>query len=243
MPIDILAIGVHPDDVELSCSGTLLSALANGQSCAILDLTRGELGTRGTPATRAAEAQASAHILGIQHRENLGMADGFLQNDEAHQRQLIAAIRYWQPTIVLANALADRHPDHGKAARLVADACFLSGLRKIETVDKHGQVQAPHRPAQVFHYIQDRWLEPDFVLDISAHMDKKLASILAYGTQFNSPDNSEPQTYISTPAFLESVKAKDRLMGKKIGVDYAEGFQSEKTIGIRSFQDLIHQVT
>lgn len=242
MKLDILAIGVHPDDVELGCSGTLLAAIAEGKKVGIVDLTRGELGTRGTAETRKVEARNAADILGIDIRENLGMADGFFQNDEVHQRMLIQIIRKYRPDIILANAPEDRHPDHGRSAKMIADAAFLSGLRKIET-QLDGNPQEKWRPAHVFHYMQDRFLQPSFVVDISAHIEKKIASILAYTTQFYNPDLDEPETYISTPQFMDSVKARSMMLGKRIGVEYAEGFISEKTIGIRSFDQLIQHTT
>ncbi len=242
MKLQILAIGVHPDDVELGCAGTLLAAIEEGKKVGILDLTRGELGTRGTPETRKVEARNAADILGIQVRENLGMADGFFQNDEAHQRLLIAAIRKYQPDIILANAPEDRHPDHGRSAKLISDAAFLSGLRKIET-HIEGLVQEAWRPAYVFHYIQDRFIQPSFVIDISKYMDKKIESVLAYTTQFYNPDLQEPQTYISSPQFIESVKARAMMLGKRIGVEYAEGYISEKMIGIKSLDNIIQLAT
>jgi bacillithiol biosynthesis deacetylase BshB1 len=242
MKLQILAIGVHPDDVELGCAGTLLAAIEEGKSVGILDLTRGELGTRGTVETRKVEARNAADILGVQVRENLGMADGFFQNDEAHQRLLISAIRKYQPDIILANAPEDRHPDHGRSAKLISDAAFLSGLRKIETqID--GVVQEAWRPAYVFHYIQDRYIQPSFVIDISKHMEKKIESVLAYTTQFYNPDLNEPQTYISSPQFIESVKARAMMLGKRIGVEYAEGYISEKMIGIKSLDNIIQLAT
>lgn len=243
MKLDILAFGVHPDDVELGCSGTLMAALAEGKKAGIIDLTRGELGTRGTAETRRQEAADAAGIMGISLRENLGMADGFFQNDEAHQRKIITVIRKYRPEIILANAPEDRHPDHGRSAKLVADAAFLSGLRKIETLDTDGRAQEAWRPNYVFHYIQDRFIQPSFVIDISAFMDKKITSILAYKTQFNSPGTDEPQTYISSPQFLETVKARAMMLGKRIGVAYAEGYISEKVLGLRSFDSIVQQVT
>lgn len=242
MKLDILAFGVHPDDVELGCSGTILAALAEGKKVGIVDLTRGELGTRGTAETRQQEAAAAAQILGVQVRENLSMADGFFQNDEAHQRLVIAMIRKYQPEIILANAPEDRHPDHGRSAKLVSDAAFLSGLRKIETIHD-GLAQNAWRPTYVFHYIQDRFIQPSFVVDITAYMDKKIESILAYTTQFNSTGGDEPQTYISTPQFLETVKARAMMLGKRIGVGYAEGYITEKIIGINSFDAIIKHTT
>lgn len=243
MKLDILAIGVHPDDIELGCAGTLLSAIAEGKKVGIVDLTRGELGTRGTAETRKVEAKNAAHILGIDIRENLGMADAFFQNDEQHQRLLIQAIRKFQPTIVLSNAPEDRHPDHGRSSKMVSDAAFLSGLRKIITLDDHGVEQKEWRPTYVFHYLQDRFLQPNFVVDISKYMDQKIAAVLAYTTQFYNPDLNEPQTYISTPQFIESVKARAMMLGKRIGVEYAEGYISEKMIGISSFDSLIKHTT
>lgn len=242
MKLDILAFGVHPDDVELGCSGTLLAALAEGKKAGIIDLTRGELGTRGTIETRKEEAAKAAAILGVQVRENLGMADGFFQNDETNQRKVIAAIRKYRPEIILANAFEDRHPDHGRSAKLVADAAFLSGLRKIETMD-NGQLQDIWKPSYVFHYIQDRFIQPSFVVDISAYMDQKMESVLAYSTQFFNPDLNEPQTYISSSQFLETVKARALMMGKRIGVAYAEGFYTEKTVGVKSFDAFIQNPT
>eukprot|EP00611_Tribonema_gayanum_P018240 TRINITY_DN31319_c0_g1_i1.p1 TRINITY_DN31319_c0_g1~~TRINITY_DN31319_c0_g1_i1.p1 ORF type:complete len:243 (-),score=27.67 TRINITY_DN31319_c0_g1_i1:96-824(-) len=242
MKLDILAFGVHPDDVELGCSGTIMAALAEGKKVGIVDLTRGELGTRGTAETRKQEAAAAAAIMGVTVRENLGMADGFFQNDEKHQRMVIEVIRKYRPEIILANAPEDRHPDHGRSAKLVSDAAFLAGLRKIETtVD--GKTQEAWRPTYVFHYIQDRFIQPSFVVDITAYMDKKIESVLAYTTQFNSTGGNEPQTYISTPQFLETVKARAMMLGKRIGVGYAEGYITEKIIGINSFDAIIKHST
>ncbi len=242
MKLHVLAFGVHPDDVELSCSGTLLVEKSRGHSTGIVDLTRGELGTRGTAETRDKEAADSAEILGVDIRENLGMKDGFFVNDEAHQRQVISMIRKYQPEIILCNAPEDRHPDHGRSASLVADAAFLSGLRKINT-ELDGQQQEAWRPKYVLHYIQDRYLKPDVVIDISSFFDKKMEAVKAFKTQFHNPGIDEPQTYISTPGFLDSIKYRAQMFGKLIGVDYAEGFISSKTIGIRSLNDLILQNT
>ncbi len=243
MQLDILAFGVHPDDVELGCSGSLLVAIAEGKKIGIIDLTRGELGTRGTADTRLIEAKAAAKILGVHHRENLEMADGFLQNDEAHQRKIIKVIRQFRPSIIFANAPEDRHPDHGKSASLVADAAFLAGLRKIETTDKAGNPQEAWRPSYVLHYIQDRFLEPNFIIDISKFMDLKMQSILAYNTQFHNPNLDEPQTYISSPQFLETLRGRDAMLGKRIGVEYGEGFITRKTLGISSFDAIIQKTT
>lgn len=243
MKLDILAFGVHPDDVELGCAGTVLVSIAQGKKVGIIDLTQGELGTRGTADTRKVEAENAAKVLGVDVRENLKMADGFFKNDETHQKKIIQIIRKYQPEIVLCNAPEDRHPDHGRSAALVADAAFLSGLRKIETKDSNGNSQKVHRPTYVFHYIQDRYLKPDFVIDISEYHDKKLESILCYSTQFYDENSTEPQTYISNPLFLESIKSKAMILGKQIGVSFAEGFISKKIIGFKNFDGIIKNVT
>jgi len=242
MKLDILAFGVHPDDVELGCAGTIMAAIDQGKKVGIVDLTRGELGTRGTPTTRTQEAAAAAKIMGVDVRENLDMADGFFANDEAHQRKIIALIRKYQPDVILANAPEDRHPDHGRSAKLVSDAAFLSGLRKIETIHE-GVTQNAWRPAYTFHYIQDRFIQPSFVIDITAYMERKMEAVLAYGTQFTSTDTSEPQTYISSPQFLETVKARALMLGKRIGVGYAEGYITEKIIGFSNFDAIIKHTT
>ena len=242
MKLDILAFGVHPDDVELGCAGTIMAAIDQGKKVGIVDLTRGELGTRGTPTTRTQEAEAAAKIMGVDVRENLDMADGFFANDEAHQRKIIALIRKYQPDIILANAPEDRHPDHGRSAKLVSDAAFLSGLRKVETMHE-GITQNAWRPAYTFHYIQDRFIKPSFVIDITAYMERKMEAVLAYGTQFTNADTSEPQTYISSPQFLETVKARALMLGKRIGVGYAEGYITEKIIGFSNFDAIIKHTT
>jgi bacillithiol biosynthesis deacetylase BshB1 len=244
MKLDILAFGVHPDDVELGCSGTLLAAMNEGKQVGIIDLTRGELGTRGSAEIREKEAAAAAAVLGITVRENLGLADGFFMNDEASQRKVITMIRKYRPSIILANALDDRHPDHGRSGKLVADAAFLAGLRKIST-QLDGKEQEAWKPAYIFHYIQDRFIEPDFVVDITAYMDRKIDSVLAYATQFYnpSPDKDEPQTYISTPQFLETVKARALMLGKRVGTGFGEGFCTQKTLGIRGFDAFIQNIT
>jgi N-acetylglucosamine malate deacetylase 1 len=243
MKLDILAFGVHPDDIELSCSGTLLVEKIKGKKIGVIDLTRGELGTRGSAEIRDKEAAAAAKILQLDIRENLRLADGFFKNDEEHQRKVIAAIRKYQPEIILCNAPEDRHPDHGRSAQLVEDAAFLSGLRKIETFNEKGAAQEPWKPKYVFNYIQDRYLKPDFVIDISAVIDNKVESIKAYGTQFYNPELNEPETYISTPDFLDSVLYRSKMLGKMIGVQHAEGFISKKTIGLSSFTSLIAKNT
>lgn len=237
MKLNILAFGAHPDDVELSCAGTLMSHLAQGKTVGIIDLTRGELGTRGTPELRDQEAVAAAQIMGIEVRENLGFADGFFTNDAIHQIAIIRLLRRYQPDIVLANAIDDRHPDHGKAARLVADACFLSGLSKIQSVDK-GKVQKPWRPKSVYHYIQDRHLLPDFVVDISPFLDKKIEAILAYKSQFHDPNSTEPVTYISSPDFLERVRTRHIDFAMPTGFKYAEGFTVNRYLGVTNLFDL-----
>jgi bacillithiol biosynthesis deacetylase BshB1 len=240
MKLDILAIGVHPDDVELGCSGVLLNEARNGKATGILDLTQGELGTRGTIETRYAEAAAAAVILGVKVRENLKFRDGFFRNDEEHQRQLIKVLRLYRPEIVIGNILDDRHPDHGRAGHLIADACFLSGLAKIETTDDDGNPQEKWRPKFVLHYMQDWYHEPDLLVDISDVFEQRMESIKAYTTQFGVMDDLDgPQTYISTPDFLDSVIARARMLGKRIGVKYAEGFITEKKIGIRSLDALV----
>lgn len=242
MKLDILAFGAHPDDTELSCAGTLLVEKLQGKKVGVVDITQGELGTRGSAEIRSQEAAAAAKILQLDVRENLALPDGFFKNDEVHQRPIIQAIRKYQPEIILCNAPEDRHPDHGRSAQLLEDAVFLSGLRKIETED-NGQMQEVWRPSYVFNYIQDRYLHPNFVIDISAVMEQKIESIKAYGTQFNNPDLNEPQTYISTPDFLESIIYRAKMYGKMIGVKYAEGFISRKMIGFNSFDAFIKENT
>lgn len=240
--LDLLAFGVHPDDVELGCAGTLLMAMSEGKRTGIIDLTRGELGTRGSAELRLEEATRAAAILKVSVRENLGMADGFFEANETNLRKIITVIRRYQPDIILANAPEDRHPDHGRSAQLVADAAFLSGLRKISTQD--GPMEQPAwRPSYVFHYIQDRFIQPGFVIDISPYMEQKMSAILAYGSQFYSDNSNEPTTYISTPQFLETVKARAMMLGKRIGVAYAEGYISDKIIGLKSFDGIIKNVT
>lgn len=242
MKLDILAIAAHPDDVELSCAGTLMMEKARGKRVGIADLTRGELGTRGTPDTRAQEAADALAVMGLDVRVNLELPDGFFENTRVYQLEVIKAIRRFQPSIVLTNAPSDRHPDHGRAAQLVKDAAWLSGLRKIET-EWEGRPQAAWRPTYVFHFIQDRWLEPDFVFDISPVMEQKLAAIRAFKTQFDTQPDDEPQTYISTPGFLQSIIDRARMTGKLIGVSYAEGFISEKRLGVGNFDAFIQHVT
>jgi bacillithiol biosynthesis deacetylase BshB1 len=240
--LDILAFGAHPDDVELGCGGTLLGAVAEGKKVGVIDLTKGELGTRGTVEQRIKEAQKASQVLGITVRENLGMADGFFENNKANQLLIIETIRRFQPSIVFCNAPEDRHPDHGRAAQLIEDAAFLAGLAKIETT-YNGVAQSAWRPTQVFHYIQSRSLTPNFVVDISAQMDKKMESILAHSSQFYDPNSKEPETFISGTAFLEFVKGRAKELGQQIGVQYAEGFITKKMLGIGSLDAIIQNKT
>jgi bacillithiol biosynthesis deacetylase BshB1 len=240
--LDILAFGAHPDDVELGCGGTLLGAIAEGKKVGVIDLTKGELGTRGTTSQRLKEAQLACEVMGLTIRENLGMADGFFLNDKEHQFAIIETIRRFQPSIIFCNAPEDRHPDHGRAASLVEEASFLSGLSKIKTTH-NGVEQSAWRPTQVFHYIQSRSLTPNFVVDISAHMDKKMESILAHSSQFYDPNSNEPETFISGTAFLEFVKGRAKELGQQIGVQYAEGFITKKLLGIGSLDAIIQNKT
>lgn len=243
MKLDLLVFGVHPDDAELGCGGILLSEKSSGKKTGIIDLTQGELGTRGNIETRKEEAAVAAKILDLDVRENLQLADGFFENNEESQRVVIGALRKYKPEIIICNAPEDRHPDHGRSASLVADAAFLSGLAKIETM-RDGKIQDPWRPKYVMHYIQDRYLKPDFVIDITQVFEEKLESVKAYKTQFFDPETpGGPQTYISSPEFLDSVVSRAAMFGKMIGVKYAEGFISKKTIGMRSFDALIKENT
>ena len=241
MKLDILAIGVHPDDVELGCSGTLINEIKRGKKVGIVDLTQGELGTRGTIETRYQEATNASMIIGASVRENLKMRDGFFRNDEVHQLQLIETIRKYQPEIIIGNILSDRHPDHGRAGHLISDACFLSGLVKIETRDKDGKPQPKWRPKYFLQYMQDWYHEPDLLIDISDVFEQRMESIKAYTTQFYNPDSEDEgrQTYISTPLFLDAVTARARMLGKKIGVKYGEGFNTKKSIGLKSLDAFI----
>ncbi|WP_103070573.1 bacillithiol biosynthesis deacetylase BshB1 [Aquimarina sediminis] len=238
MKLDILAVGAHPDDIELSCSGTIAKEISNGKKVGILDLTRGELGTRGTPEIRDQEAKKAADILGISIRENLGFKDGFFINDQEHQLEIIKVLRKYRPEVVLCNAITDRHIDHGKGSKLASDSCFLSGLRKIETyVD--GEIQEPWRPKHVYHYIQWVNIEPDFVVDISSHIDKKMESVMAYASQFYDANSTEPSTPISSKNFSDSIKYRAADLGRIIGVPYAEGFTVERYVAVDSIFNLI----
>ncbi|WP_025743084.1 bacillithiol biosynthesis deacetylase BshB1 [Aquimarina pacifica] len=238
MKLDILAIGAHPDDVELGCAGTIAKEIKNGKKVGILDLTRGELGTRGTPEIRSQESKKASDILGVSIRENLDFKDAFFKNDQEHQLEIIKKIRTYKPEIVLCNAITDRHIDHGKGSKLVSDACFLSGLKKIETKDNAMQ-QAPWRPKLVYHYIQWMPIEPDFVVDISDHMDTKIKSVMAYGSQFYDADSKEPTTPISSKNFLDSIEYRAADLGRLIGVRYAEGFTVERYVAVDSIFNLI----
>ncbi|MEJ7778399.1 MAG: bacillithiol biosynthesis deacetylase BshB1 [Daejeonella sp.] len=231
MKLDILVFAVHPDDAELGCSGTILKHIAAGKKVGIIDLTRGELGTRGTAETRDRESADSTRILGLHVRENLGMRDGFFRNDEEHQLEIIKMIRKYRPEIVLSNALYDRHPDHGRAGDLVNEAVFLGGLSKIKT-DMDGLDQKAFRPRLLLQYIQDRYINPDILVDISEFWEKKMECIHAFKTQFFNPENDDQQTYISSPDFLKVIEARSRELGKSIGAVYAEGFTSRKLLGV-----------
>ncbi|MFN8323498.1 MAG: bacillithiol biosynthesis deacetylase BshB1 [Chitinophagales bacterium] len=238
MKLDILAIGVHPDDVELGCSGTLMKHIAKGYQVGILDLTRGELGTRGTAETRLREVEASSKIMGVQVRENLGFEDGFFVNDKDHQLRLIQIIRKYQPTILITNAKYDRHPDHGKSAQLTYDAAFLSGLSKIET-SLNGEAQASWRPRALYNYIQAIHIEPAFVVDITDYYLRKEEAIRAFKTQFHDPESTEPATFISSPEFLAFVKARAVHFGVPIGVQYAEAFTINRIPGVEDLLTLV----
>ena len=237
MKLDILAFGAHPDDVELGCSGTIAKEVSLGKKVGIIDLTRGELGTRGSVEIRNSESAKASEILGVVVRENLDMRDGFFINDEAHQLKIIQMLRKYRPEIVLCNAITDRHIDHGKGSKLVSDACFLSGLVKIET-ELNGEKQQAWRPKVVYHYIQWQNIEPDFVVDISEFLDKKMESVLAYGSQFYDPNSNEPVTPITSKTFLDSVKYRAEDLGRLVGVAYAEGFTTERYLAVNSLGDL-----
>ncbi len=239
MKVDVLAIGVHPDDIELGCAGTILKHIDLGYTVAGIDLTQGELGTRGSGAIRLVESQNAAKILGLVSRENLGMADGFFQHTKENILKISAMVRKYQPDIVLANAISDRHPDHGRASKLISDACFYSGLQRIEQVDENGDKLKKWRPKVVYHYIQDRNLKADFVVDITPFIEKKIESILAYKTQFYDPDATGPKTPISGEDFMKFNRSKNRCYGRDINADYAEGFTVERNIGVNNLFDLI----
>lgn len=240
MELDILAIGAHPDDVELGCGGILLKHAKKGQKTGIIDLSQGELGTRGTVATRYQEAHAAGAILNICHRENLKMKDGFFINDQTHQLILIEAIRRLRPRIIIGNALSDRHPDHGRAGHLIETACFLSGLRKVETKDsKDGKVQKAWRPKAVYHYVQDTFREPDVIVNISDEFDQKMEAVRCYGTQFLPDGSKDPMTHISHSGFLERIKARAIEMGERIGVRYGEALNIIRDIGVEDLDQIM----
>lgn len=236
--LDILAIAAHPDDVELSCSATLAKEISRGKKVGVLDLTRGELGTRGSAEIRDAEAAKAAKILGLSVRENLGFRDGFFMNDEAHQKAVIEIIRKYKPEIVLCNAVQDRHIDHGKGSKLVSDACFLSGLRKIQTIFNDSEQEA-WRPKQVYHYIQWENLKPDFVVDVTGFMDIKMEAVKAYSSQFYDPDSKEPVSPISSKNFLDSIRYRAKDLGRIIGKESAEGFTVERYVAVDHLDQLI----
>ncbi len=231
MKVDILAFGAHPDDVELSASGTLLRHISQGKTAALVDLTQGELGSRGTVETRYQEAAEASNILGVSERVNLKMADGFFEHSQENLIKVIEQIRHFQPEIVFANAVQDRHPDHPKGSKLVSEACFLAGLRQIQT-SLNGEIQQAHRPKAVYHYIQDRYSRPDFVVDVTDFVEQKFESIKAYKTQFYDPDSKEPQTPISGEEFFEFLRGRMSEYGRQIGAQYGEGFTVERLIGV-----------
>jgi N-acetylglucosamine malate deacetylase 1 len=236
--LDILAISAHPDDVEVAAGGTLLHHAAQGKKVGLLDLTRAELSTRGNPVQRAEEATQAAQLLGVSVRAQLNLPDGFFMVDESNLRKVVTQIRKFQPEIILANAFDDRHPDHQRAAQLVVQAVFLANLVKVETYED-GQIQAPWRTKAVYHYVQDRTCKPDFVVDISPYIEQKFEAIRAYTSQFYQPDCTDPETPISCPSFFEALRGRNAMLGRQIGVEYAEAFTLARTIGVRNFFDLI----
>lgn len=242
MKLDLLVLAVHPDDAELGCSGTLLNEVNKGKKVGIIDFTRGELGSRGSAEIRDEEAKKAAEILKLSVRENLKFRDGFFKNDEEHQLKIIEKIRKYKPDVVITNALHDRHPDHGRAGDLANDALFLSGLRRIETFDEEGNPQEPHRPRLVLQMIQDRYIQPDIVVDVTNTWQQKLESIRAYSSQFFSSEyegENEPQTYISSPQFMKYIEARAMEYGKNIGAEYGEGFTCRRLLGVKSISDIL----
>ena len=235
--LDILVIAAHPDDAELGCAGTIAAHVSKGYKVGIVDLTHGEMGTRGTPDIRLEESAAAAQALGLSARENMGFKDIYFKDDEFHQLELIKVIRKYQPDIVLANAVTDRHPDHGKGSSLATNACFMSGLVKIDT-SYEGVRQEAWRPKLVYHYIQNNYIEPDFIVDITPYWDTKIASIMAFKSQFFDPSSQEPSSFISTPEFLPFVESRARDFGHRIMTKYGEGFTVERYIGVKDLFDL-----
>lgn len=238
MKLDILAIVAHPDDVELSFGGTLLVHEKKGFKTGVLDLTKGELGTRGTPEIRAKEAEDAAKILKLSVRENLGLADGFFENNKENQLKVAAQIRRFRPKIVIANAVYDRHPDHTRAAQLVETACFIAGLKAVETEWERSKQEA-YRPEKLYFCIQSTAHEPDILVDISDVMDERRAAINAFKSQFHNPDSKEPETFISSKGFMTMLESRTREWGHRIGVDHAEGFQVKHFLGVKSLFDLV----
>ena len=238
MKLDILAFGAHPDDVELGCAATIAKEVHLGKKVGVIDLTRGELGTRGTAEIRFQEASKAAKVLGLSARENLSLPDGFFENRKESQLEIIKVLRKYRPEIVLCNAVDDRHIDHARGSKLVSDACFLSGLSKVRTIFE-GIHQQAWRPKQVYHYIQWKNLEPDFVVDVSTFMDAKLKAVLSYSSQFYNPESKEPDSPISSKNFIESVTYRARDLGRLIGVEYGEGFTAERPVAVNSLDNLI----
>lgn len=235
---DILVISAHPDDAELCCAGTITCHIAQGKTVGMIDLTRGEMGTRGTPELRLQEADRAAEILKVSFRDNMGFEDYFFKNDEEHQAALVKKIRQYRPAIILTNAVSDRHPDHGKASELVEEAVFLSGLRKFET-SLEGKQQEAYRPAYVYHYIQNNYIEPDVIVDVSAFWDIKVEAIKAFSSQFYNPESKEPQSFISSREFFHFIEARGREYGHKIGVEFGEGFTINKSLGVKNLFSLV----
>lgn len=237
MKLDILVLASHPDDAELGCGGTIAKHTALGHKVGVVDLTRGELGTRGTPESRKKEAADAAKILGLTVRENLGLPDGFFKNDKEHQMEVVKAIRRHQPDIILANAIFDRHPDHGRGANLVFEACFIAGLAKVVT-EENGKPHDVWRPKALYHFIQSQYIVPDFVVDISAQWTTKMSAVMAYKTQFHNPSSQEPETYISKPGFLKLLHARATEYGQAIDAEYGEGFTVRRVVGVNSLFDI-----
>lgn len=239
LKLDIMAFGAHPDDVEISCSGTLMKHVSAGYKVGVVDLTRGELGTRGSVATRDEECKVASAIMGIHARENLDLADGFFEINEDSKMKVIRAVRKYRPDIILANTIDDRHPDHGRAAKLVAESAFLAGLRKIQSKDELGNEQEAWRPRSVYHYVQDWQLKPDFIVDITGYMDRRMEALMAYKSQFYDPNSTEPETPISSQAFLNMIIYRSHEMGRIIGTEHGEAFKMHRPHGVRHLMDLL----